>query len=440
MTDPDNDEHNPFVRWKRMVDFSLALTLKGLVGLPTVLSSSLRPETQSGSQTASDVLAPPLRRYLWRPCPGPEEDDNELFRARILWQQDHLGPDPGVTEFADFLFNSPYSPCNLREMPQPVPKDLPQHLDPSTFTFSDAFADLLASRHGGSLSDLDAVAWQKNSRERITGSSDLAWPDWLALYHAGLFDHYASHPRRCQPMFGRHNERPAVKWALGSAENGSANNANDGHAAPPAIPKATDYSMAGGLFEELDRVFRILQRVLSEETGGGGQDKEHPESAQALKAETAKREPETEDELYSVLKSAFSEKSLSALFKAISLGASNAEVDAESRPTERRGPPDSTLRKTGDEADEARKVVTKEEHVDVLGNHHVKTVTRHLNEQGEEVGRSTVLQVRSRSRLPRTKTGQQRKVGDDGSSESSSRQEEGAQRLDEARKEGWFWK
>lgn len=67
----------------------------------------------------------------------------------------------GVPFWNEWAQVSPYSPCNLRHLRQPVPKDLPAGVDAKAFGFEDAFEDLMAVSAGRQMMDLSRQARMK---------------------------------------------------------------------------------------------------------------------------------------------------------------------------------------------------------------------------------------------------------------------------------------
>lgn len=87
---------------------------------------------------------------------------------------------------------SPYSPLNLQHLPQPTPRDAPQAWKHS-FTFRDAFEDLLVTGSGQELPSMRGLV-QKKARERLPswererGVHVAHWVGGLAAL--GLWDAY----------------------------------------------------------------------------------------------------------------------------------------------------------------------------------------------------------------------------------------------------------
>ena len=447
---PDDDApRNPFVRWKQHVDASVSSALNGALGIPTVLSKNLELHRWGGLPVGQDDYR--LFRYLWQPDPVLEEDpDRRRFNERMAWQRAHLGYDPAVNEFADFLQNSPYSPLNLGDLPPPVPSGCPPNVDPHGFTFADAFVDLMCSsvsaqtQRREELCPLDTLLSLNIKRRLALGHMEPTWPGWIVYYRLGLFDSFLREPNPPAWLEGTNTDRAV--WQPDRAD--SKGNVQDWMAEAAkaykpekqredAVPDTT-YARRG-IFDELDHAFRILKRVIEEETG------------HAAPTSDAK-EADAEDELYKAVKSAIAEpgKSLGTLIKTVTGGSVQCKVGGRGEFSSETKT--ATSKTTGDEQPgaELRTVTKREEHVDFLGNLHVKTVTRTLNADGDEVARQTHYTVRSQ-RSPRG-AGEQdhNQDGDDGdpwgdeddddSTPLSREGEAGKRNSENRRKGGWFWK
>lgn len=93
-----------------------------------------------------------------------------------------------------FLVDSPYSPLRLADLPQPVPRDLPEGADPSLFGFEDAFEDLLMVTSGQGLSDInDRYEMKKQWKELYPqGLPPILWLHQLC--RQGLWDGWEARP------------------------------------------------------------------------------------------------------------------------------------------------------------------------------------------------------------------------------------------------------
>jgi len=464
MPDDDDAPRNPFVRWKKHVDASVSAALNGALGVPTALSKNLELRRRGGRAVAPDDYK--LFRYLWQPDPvleDEEEADRRRFDERMAWQRAHLGYDPAVNELADFLQNSPYSPLNLGHLPQPVPNGSPPHRGGSgAFTFSDAFVDLMYSattaqnERREDLLPLDGLLALNKKRHLALGHREPTWPGWVLYYRMGLFDSFLRELNPPGWMDGTSADR-LLRWQRDEAgdrttvQNWMAEAAEAYRTERPddASAPATTSSAGGGLFDELDHAFRVLKRVIEEETGSAAPGS-HPSEA------------DTEDQLYKAVKSAFAEpgKSLGTLIKTMTGGNVRCEVNGSSEFRSERRAATSRTTTTGDEqaGSDLRTVTKTEEHVDFLGNRHVKTVTRVLNADGDEVSRQTQYTVRSQ---PPRRGATGRSGADDGDDDAGDdapwgeeeeeedeedsfprrrEREKPATSTGSRNKGGWFWK
>lgn len=117
--EPDDSILKPFVRYKQHVDSTFASALDNMFG-----PSGFHPRQADSTE--------------WHNTPQP------------------------LSSQIRSLFWSPYNPTKLRDLPQPVPKDLPRGAEP-ILTFEDAFEDLLAVSQGHPLPDIH----QKLSQRRL---------------------------------------------------------------------------------------------------------------------------------------------------------------------------------------------------------------------------------------------------------------------------------
>ncbi|KAI0481009.1 hypothetical protein GGR56DRAFT_628517 [Xylariaceae sp. FL0804] len=117
MSSDDDSSRNPFIRFKNQVDSSLSR------GVQTVFPSGQAPETaRPAGTTGTGNGTGPDREYAT------------------------------IEDVYTWAAHSPYSPLNLQHLPQPIPRDVPPE-SPSSFTFRDAFEDLLSVSSGRGFSD-----------------------------------------------------------------------------------------------------------------------------------------------------------------------------------------------------------------------------------------------------------------------------------------------
>ncbi len=419
---PDDDTpKNPFVRWKHHVDSSIGFTLNGLLGIPTMVTQSFGPrrpdDTRSGS---SDSRVPR----------GHGSDPDEAAAYVVDEEQ--------AAAFTDFLASSPYSPLNLRHLPQPVPRGVPHGVDPAGFTFSDAFEDLLAAGSGRPLTDLAATYYLNTGMRslQLDKAGELAFDWWFRRLQSGrngyLVNAYFPH---------------GVRWHADEDEHNRTRGESSEHTVQDpwrqAVAKAHEQKAAaassqtgspGGLFDELERVLKVLGRITEEDIFGNAR------IGGSAAPRDGDRRADTEDELYSAVRSAFVEsgQSLSAFVKAIADAKVSGEVHSSVSTAKSTSP-----RAVEADEDEARTVRTSKEHVDMFGNRHVKTVVRKLDAEGNEVARETHYTIRSDSqpkRVERDDGNEGDEAGEHELRRYSGHGERDGGTLDAKKKTGWFWK
>ncbi|KAK0629851.1 hypothetical protein B0T17DRAFT_506367 [Bombardia bombarda] len=194
---------------------------------------------------------------------------------------------------------------------------------------------------------------------------------------------------------------------------------------------------------DFDRTLKILSMVFEDEIPsllfGQGQKKERTRSLQEVDADGSeqqqqdKLQSQTEEELYSVIQSAFheSERSLSTFMKTFAEG--KWRDDDQTRVTK-----PIPGQWTGDAKFGETKTVTKEEFVDESGNVHLKTEVIKKNAEGRETSRQTHYSVRH---VSSTGTSSPEEVKE--TTTDSIAPKEVVPRYDdekEQKKAGWFWK
>ncbi|KAI1504235.1 hypothetical protein F5X99DRAFT_372934 [Biscogniauxia marginata] len=113
----DNPSSNPFVRFKNNVDSHFKRGVETLTG-------PLNPDPTSQLSRNEKLASHPQH--------GTSGSNEDRASAEDVY---------------NWAASSPYSPVNLQHLPQPKPRDAPQEWQDS-FTFRDAFEDLLTERSG----------------------------------------------------------------------------------------------------------------------------------------------------------------------------------------------------------------------------------------------------------------------------------------------------
>lgn len=159
---------NPFVRFKHHVDSNIAS------GFNTMFGSSKPPPSDAQTQTEG--------------IPSPSQFLNLLGLRSVL--------------------SSPYySPSSLADLPQPIPNDVPAHLDKTIFTFEDAFEDLLSVTQGHSLPDIEHKYNQRKLLRQMFPDREPGWFFLKRLEASGLL-HVSSPPSLVPEQL----PRPDAPW------------------------------------------------------------------------------------------------------------------------------------------------------------------------------------------------------------------------------------
>lgn len=280
---------------------------------------------------------------------------------------------PNEFSWVVWAASSPYSPLNLGHLPQPVPNDAPLELQDGTFTFEDAFEDLLAVTSGQRLMNIKMkYDTRKMLRQMFPDGEDASF--WVRrLQSQRLLENSNFYPLQAQP-FWPHDVWDAVhrefsraaeearkaeeRWSSHSEENGQERSRKE-----------------RSLFDELDKL------IHSFESGMNGEKKGGEEGAEKKKGE----ETNTEDDLYSSVQSAIfsGAKSLGTLVKMARDGVADIQNSHSSSSYTQWG------RQKGD------RVESREEFTDEAGNLHEKRIIRTLDNEGKEIGREVHVRVRS---------------------------------------------
>lgn len=367
----------------------------------------------------------------------------------------------------------------------PTPRDLPPDCADARFGWLEAFEDLLRAESGLPLMDLRARAREEREARRWWGSSSaFGWLGfgtglrgmglkeelWLGrLERDGLSEvlfpvwdraaGYAS-PRSMgewaeRRRWERREEEEAGRlWEgiVGAATRGVEEGWRELDEARREVERGVDewaeerkreakrevdewrdagHDKVNGFFDGIGGVVRTLGKVLEDEVKslqrlGKGRDKDE----KAGDKDTDKDTPQTENDLYSVIQSAFhdSERSLSNFFKSLSEGWRD---DARAEPKPASTPKIETTERV---ENGITKKTTKTEYVDALGNAHTKSETTWTDEDGRVVMR----QVHSSM----GRSAHWEKTFETGSTTPSQDNKEPAEEPEREHKKegGWFWK
>ncbi|KAL7626029.1 hypothetical protein AAE478_002798 [Parahypoxylon ruwenzoriense] len=170
----DDPSDNPFIRFKNHIDNHIYR------GFQTIFGPVMTMDTHRRNDMSSNNPSHTLSRI------NPESAPSD---SRIPSQDGASAPADtnGVLSWAT---SSPYSPVNLQSLAQPRPNDAP-HDYPNSFTFRDAFEDLLAVNSGQTLSDLHGLVFAKHFEHIRYFPWGMPVEDWVSsVGRRGLWDAY----------------------------------------------------------------------------------------------------------------------------------------------------------------------------------------------------------------------------------------------------------
>lgn len=420
----DEPPKNPFVRFKRHVDSSIGHTIDGVLALPSTISRPKPSPTPSLDQAEQQQQQPPSSQQGQPPektgtkMELPDSPTKEVmdWPTARLWQR--------------FVYYSPYSPLNLRHIPQPIPNDLPADVHPNTFTYEDAFEDLLSEAAGRPMMDLGRRSEARQLLQEMFPQGEPGF-FWLRrLQSQGLLqnDYHAAldrprveweRPRTMEEWVERRRQELVRDWE--GTEDASSREA--GH--NPSWSDWLDRDITinfGDMARKADRAFKDLAHAINEAS-----QKDSPSAGAAedmAPSQTSGKQPETEGDLFSVISSALADadKSLNTFFKSFTGASVKTDFSTSFEKQEKYSSGE------GDDIDPGRTVKSTEEHIDRFGNLHTKTEIKRLNADGQEIGRETHYSIRP---VPQNTE----------DSEAHNNEAEPVSKDVEGQKaSGWFWK
>ncbi|KAK3374916.1 hypothetical protein B0H63DRAFT_526210 [Podospora didyma] len=481
----DGESHNPFVRFKKHVDQRVAAGLHNLLGLPSVVSRNF----PLGDITEDRESKLSVRTMEEPPFPPPRLQDEKWLQDRPVTEIAAATRGSRIEHFLDslrgasngphdaawrlFFTRSAYSPMYLdAELGwKPTPNGLPADIDPSQFGWVEAFEDLLAASSAKPMDPLRHRLRQKTAmgylpakmqadpvqcfymRLRGQGLDEVYFPvnePRFAYRSPQTIEEWAVVRKREMDMLattrperdGDDDVSPPLRRALGhddeqTAKEPARNALGVGETTPPArFPDRIKPDKEGEdnqPFSELGKIVNALAKALEDEFKAfrGGADTSVSGRDVSTDDEGV---DQTEQDLYSVIRSAFhdSERSLSNFLKSFSEG---KRVEQQ-QPKHYQGPGQQT-----DIVKDARgwtKSVTKSEFIDENGGLHVKTETVHKDADGREVGRESSYSFQQTSQSHyngNTRGGKSVRESDD---TGKREDDDGAKPEEKAR--GWFWK
>jgi hypothetical protein len=268
--------------------------------------------------------------------------------------------------WALFASYSPYSPLNLRNLPQPLPKDSDSTPENNVFTYEDAFEDLLAVSMGKPMMDLQSRSSMRKLLSQMfpTGEPVSFWIQ--RLNSQGLLK---------SPFLPRDSIEFSgpMSWR-GQFQDDSFGPAQDRLRiegdSPNQHVENTNGNTVPGLFSQLDQLFRHFDSKI--------------ERGSSKESTASQRDPDSFEEMYQTLESAFSEgqRSLSSLLSLLKVASNDFPTTSQL--------PSHTLKGATD-----NQVESFEEHTDDAGNHHTKKTVRTLDANGREIACQTEYTMRS---------------------------------------------
>lgn len=338
--------------------------------------------------------------------------------------------DPAVTDVDVYdISSSSYSPLALRSLRQPIPNDLPPHLDARVFTFQDAFEDLLAVSQGRTLPDIQARYDQSRILRQMYPNGEPAFLWLRRLESQGL----ASRPRGFRifapPTSDWDAFEKVVEKGVKDFWDGIAKDIKENPSTRDALEKAS-------------KVFKQLDEKYTDDKSRSSQQ----DPASQNKPET--RPPaDTFDDLYSSIKSSFTETQKAwdtfkkVMAEDVPARAKELERDVKKRAEEfsndisRRAEEmgrDQEARRRRDIKVNDKQTETREEYVDLFGYKHTTVRRKTYDDDGNEIGSSVEVTVRPAEK----KEGE----GDGGGAQNNELGNKSASGNGTTNKRGWLWK
>ncbi|KAJ4159325.1 uncharacterized protein LMH87_008231 [Akanthomyces muscarius] len=291
---------------------------------------------------------------------------------------------------------SSYSPAALTHLRQPVPSDLPPHLDASVFTFHDAFEDLLAVSQGRPLSDIGSRYQQSRMLRQMYPHGEPTWL-WISrLQSQGLI----GTPRGSSIL-------RASQAGWDELQRGLEEGADALWRSIREDPKNREAAAQVG------QVFRELR----EQFGGSGETS----SSRSLESKNKNGEPDDFDELYSAIKSAYANgQGAWDAFKRTMNEDAPRRMDEFERQMEDKFKEKQSHDVTEKTASKNEKE-TRSEWVDVFGYKHTTIKRKTYDENGKEIDSSTFITIAPAEKKP------------------SDAIENSDGNTSDKKKTGWFW-
>lgn len=381
---------NPFIRFKNHVNARIGSGVSVFTGNTEDRDKSVG-DTQNGSAHNAQSSSP---------CPARNRSPGGFNKKSAM-----------MDYWDDWCHVDPYSPHNLRNLPQPTPNDLPPGVDPADFGFPEAFEDLMSTSNPfrGHLMDLRMRAGLKR-----TASGGLVTPETPSAWVRRLYGDALLPPPFIweQPRLAGGFPNPWASQTRAPFETPH----RAGHEHDPAGDIARAFldtirridEIAGGSFSDIEEAMgrdvaemmrkaqKFAEKALSafvderseDHDSGSSHAKTHGDARPASASE--EDQPATEEDLFEMIQSASAEadKFLNNFLKD---SARQTPPPAESPPRD-----DPPVSETVEHDPSGGKTIrTSSEHVDMFGFIHSKTEVRRLNAKGETVDYDTRYSVRS---------------------------------------------
>ncbi|KAL1868455.1 hypothetical protein Daus18300_005888 [Diaporthe australafricana] len=387
---PDDGEpqgpSNPFIRFKNHVNARIGTGVSVFTGT----TGNAQPSTHD-RQSPADHHHDPDDIEFFSPCPA----------RHLLGEPRRQSSD--VHYWNDWCLADPYSPHNLRHLPQPTPRDLPPDVEPCDFGFHEAFEDLMSASRpsGGPLMYL-----RDRAREKETPRGGLDPSCWVKrLYDASLLP---------PPLLW---ERPGLARGMQVPQPARREQPERGLFDSP-VAQAILESTRGTGDDPMSRMGEIVgrdvaeimsrTRKVAEETfkavcgedfedraSGNSRTQTHGDAKPA--SDNVQDQPSTEEDLFQMIHAASS--GMNKLFSTFADSvATHASPPAE-QSTREKSPASETVEYDGYGGKTVR---TTSGYTDMFGFVHSKSEVNRLNARGETVGYDTRYSVLSSASAPRS--------------------------------------
>lgn len=274
--DQDNSILTPFIRYKQDVDSTVTAVLDTMFG-----PSGFDPRRADSTD--------------WRNAPQPFE-----------------------TQIRSILWSPTYHPARLRDLPQPVPNDLPEGAE-SIFTFEDAFEDLLAVSQDQPLPNIYEKLGQRKLLKQVfpTGEPSLFWikrlkSQGLMPWLGGKIHERDNEPRRSRlepennphDWDSLHSELARRRAEVWNAEPRDDSKREEAPGLLDLVKASLDLIKSNPEFEKLleDMNRKMFEDVFGRRTQARGDANpawnENNESDQTAPNKTERKHPETFDEWF----------------------------------------------------------------------------------------------------------------------------------------------